>query len=67
MIAAFIGVLAGGLGLVALLDTVIPGNLTETVLNGIWHVLQVLITPIIDLLGLIWGSITDFIRNLFGF
>ena len=65
MIAAFIGVLAGGLGLVALLDTVIPGNLTETVLNGIWHVLQVLITPIIQLLSLIWGSVTDFIRNLF--
>ena len=49
MIVAIIGIIAGGLGLTSLIDSLTGANLTTTVLNGIWGGLQYLIQPIIDL------------------
>ena len=65
MIVAIIGILAGSLGLVSILDTVLPGNLTEWFISGIWSVLQYLITPIVKLFTLIFDSVCSIIRSFF--
>lgn len=65
MIVAIIGILAGSLGLVSILDTVLPGNLTEWFISGIWSVLQYLITPIVKLFNLIFDSVCSIIRSFF--
>lgn len=65
MIVAIIGIIAGGLGLTSLIDSLTGANLTTTVLNGIWGGLQYLIQPIIDLFFLIFNSIFDTVKNFF--
>lgn len=65
MIATIIGVLAGGLGLVSLLDTLTGLELTTWFLEKIWSVLQFLLTPIVDLFQLIFNSLSDLVRGFF--
>ena len=65
MIVAIIGILAGGLGLTALIDNVVGTDITASFVSGIWSVLQYLINPIIDLFSLILDKIFDIIRSIF--
>lgn len=65
LIATIIGVLAGGLGLVSLLDTLTGLELTTWFLEKIWSVLQFLLTPIVDLFQLIFNSLSDLVRGFF--
>ena len=62
MIVAIIGILAGALGLTSLIDNVIGSDITVTFLNGIWHVLQFLIEPILSLFSLIWDKLIELVR-----
>jgi len=65
MIVAIIGILAGGLGLTALIDNVVGTDITASFVSGIWSVLQYLINPIIDLFSLILDKIFEIIRSIF--
>ena len=65
MIVAIIGILAGGLGLTALIDNVVGTDFTASFVSGIWSVLQYLINPIIDLFGMILDKIFEIIRSIF--
>ena len=65
MIVAIISILAGALGLTALVDNFVGSELTSQFLGGIWSVLQFLITPIIDLFMLIWDKVQEIIRSFF--
>ena len=65
MIVAIISILAGALGLTALVDNFVGSELTAQFLGGIWSVLQFLITPIIDLFMLIWDKVQEIIRSFF--
>ena len=65
MIVAIIGVLAGGLGLISILDSITPGDLTGWFLDKIWGVLQFLIMPLFRLFELIWSSICGIVKDIF--
>lgn len=63
MIVAIISILAGSLGLTALIDNMVGSDFTSHFLSGIWGVLQYLISPIISLFMLIWDKLTEFVRS----
>lgn len=65
MIIAIIGILAGSLGLVSILDTVVPGDLSGWFISGVWGVLQFLLTPIVKLFTMIFDSFLSLIRSFF--
>lgn len=65
MIAAIIGILAGGLGLTALVDNFAGTELTAAILDGLWSVLQFVLSPLLMLLSNIWDKLLEIVRSLF--
>ena len=63
MIVTFIGILAGGLSLTALIDKFVGSELTANFLSGIWTVLEFLISPIVSLFTLIWDKLIEIVRS----
>ena len=55
----------GAMSLTALIDEFAGTELTTHFLGGIWSVLEFLISPIIDLFGLIWDKLIDIVSALF--
>lgn len=65
MIVAIIGILAGGLGLTALIDNMVGTDFSTSFVTSVWGVLQYLISPIISLFSLIWDKLTEFVQSFF--
>ena len=65
MIAAVLGALAGSLGLITILDSITPGDLSGWFIEKIWSVLSLLINPIFDLFKLIFSGIISIVKAIF--